>query len=185
MFSGASISRNFSIAITLFLSLAFPLQPILALPPNIQQWRQFLPFYFKNAGGIIKDNEITVNTTSKMTTSNPTASPTVLPTTLKMTSRVTPKVTEPSDMANFLRFKNSLDTNSNKGDIAVKLWNWAKTVNAKNPQPNQDAAFDIADTLEPTTTDNPILTTTEAAKVSKKVPRSHRSKHSLRLHIWR
>ncbi|KAI1704040.1 hypothetical protein DdX_14541 [Ditylenchus destructor] len=185
MFSGTVIPRKLSTAITLFLSSAFLLQPILALPPNIQQWRQFLPFYVENAGGIFKDNEITVTTTSITITSNPTASPTVLATTPKLNSRVTPKVTEPSDLANFLRFKNSLHTDSNRGDVAVKLWNWAKTVNAKNPEPNQDAAFGSADEIEPTTIVNPILTTTEAATLTKKVPRSHRSKHSLRLHIWR
>ncbi|KAI1703929.1 hypothetical protein Ddc_16360 [Ditylenchus destructor] len=159
MFPATVISCTFTMPLTVFIFLASLLRTTHALPPNVQQWRQYLPFSIESANAALKD----------MTTT------TILP-------AETPRFSDPSDEVYFQKFKKSLQVSSTRGDIAVKLWNWAKRMNAKNPQPNEDIAFDTAETVESATTESPIIQRTE--NVAEQVVRSHRSMHRLRIHRW-
>ncbi|KAI1704042.1 hypothetical protein DdX_14543 [Ditylenchus destructor] len=158
MFPTTNISRISTMSLMVFIFLAALLRTTHALPPNVQQWRQYLPFSFEIATVSPKD----------------LATTTILP-------AETPRFSNPSEQVYFQKFKNAIRVESKRGDVAVKLWNWAKGMNAKNSQPNEDFTFDSIDNMESTTESSTVQRT---ENVAEKAVRSHRSMHRLRIHRW-
>ncbi|KAI1703931.1 hypothetical protein Ddc_16362 [Ditylenchus destructor] len=179
MLSSSIFAKNYSITQLCSLLAVIYLfclkQTIHALPPNgrVQHWERYFPFSSEN---LLRHVVIHDNSDSK-TIPKPMVQPGAI-------DNLRPMITDAIDIKNFILLKNFIQLKSKRDDVAVKLWNWAKTLNAKNPQPNMDMDFDRADgmlsDLEPTTTQRP----TKTESMSEKVTRSHKFRHSLRLHRW-
>ncbi|KAI1704041.1 hypothetical protein DdX_14542 [Ditylenchus destructor] len=150
-------------------------QTIHALPPNgrVQQWERYFPFSSGNSVDSLS-RHVTIHGKSD---SKSISEPIVI-------EDQRPIITDAIDIKNFCILKNYIQLKSKRDDVAVKLWNWAKNLNAKNPQPNMDMDFDgtngTMSDLEPTTIQSP----TKLVGMAEKVLQSNRFRHSLRLHQW-
>ncbi|KAI1703927.1 hypothetical protein Ddc_16358 [Ditylenchus destructor] len=161
-------------AITLvicYFSLAC-IQSGLALPPNIQHYRQYLPLSFGNWNSPESSHPKIRRRTIIMPMNlenNPT---TIAPAEI-------PKIPEEVNLNQFLdehSIKSSRKTRRN--NAAIKLLNLAKIL--------YGTKYSIGDhnTTLMTTTESSAVRTTKTMSMAEKVLRSHKYRHSLRLHKW-
>ncbi|KAI1703928.1 hypothetical protein Ddc_16359 [Ditylenchus destructor] len=180
MISTNAIPQSLFTIVTIFSFMAIQFHASIALPPTVQDPRQYLPLSF---GNWVEDLTKHRSIQPTIATIGRTASGHVdIP---KMPFAIAPKITGAADIANFINLRKSIHAMSKRDEVAVRLWNWAKKMGDKKGLLKQ-ILFDEVTTMSP---DAHVLSTTESTvsttlSMAEKVLRAHRSKHGLRIHRW-